>query len=300
MIGMQIVSASRRTDIPAHYGGWFRSRLDAGFAAYRNPFSGEIHQVSLKPEDVIAFLFWTRKAGPSLPLLEELERRGYKASFQYTLTGYGPLLEPGVSPLESAVDGFKRLSDIVGPGFVRWRYDPIILTERWDRGYHLCRFEALLDQLEGRTDTCHTSFVQFYAKTAKRFSLLAQEKGVTVDDPPDEAKIALARELHGLAASRGVELVSCCYPLLDEAGIARGRCVDPAMIRALRPDLDDLPLKIRPTRKGCGCAESRDIGAYDTCPASCLYCYAVGNPEKARLRHERHDPGAERLGIKRP
>lgn len=296
MIVMHVISASRRTDIPAHYSGWFRNRLEAGFAAYRNPFGGQIHRVSLQPEDVIAFLFWTRDATPFLPVLEELVKRGCKAAFQYTITGYGSPLEPGVSPTDRAARAFERLSDKLGPRFVRWRYDPIVLSRRWDRDYHLRRFESLLEQLEGKTDTCHTSFVQFYRKAERRFSRLAREDGEIIDERPDGEKIALARELDSLAASRGVRLVSCCYPLLDDAGIPRGRCVDPAMIRELRPDLADSALKLRPTRKGCGCAESRDIGAYDTCPASCLYCYATGNPEKARRRWEEHDPEAERLG----
>ena len=32
--------------------------------------------------------------------------------------------------------------------------------------------------------------------------------------------------------------------------------------------------KIQPSRKGCGCAESSDLGEYGTCKGNCVYCYA--------------------------
>ncbi|MCY4500388.1 MAG: DUF1848 family protein, partial [Alphaproteobacteria bacterium] len=48
-------------------------------------------------------------------------------------------------------------------------------------------------------------------------------------------------------------------------------------------------------RPGCACAASRDIGAYDTCPHGCLYCYANASPKAARRRFKAHDPEAEML-----
>lgn len=99
-----------------------------------------------------------------------------------------------------------------------------------------------------------------------------------------------------MAAAADIELVSCCYPLLEQAGIPQGRCVDPDLIRRLRPDLENLDLKPRPTREGCGCAASRDIGAYDTCPGGCVYCYAIqGGAAAIRQALIGHDPEREYL-----
>ena len=39
-----------------------------------------------------------------------------------------------------------------------------------------------------------------------------------------------------------------------------------------------LNLKHKGTRQGCHCIETRDIGAYDTCPNGCKYCYANKTP----------------------
>jgi len=132
---------------------------------------------------------------------------------------------------------------------------------------------------------------------------LAEETGESYRDPADENKIALAKELKSLAASHGIDLVSCCAPLLDKAGVDRGRCIDPELIARLRPDLTDLDLKPRPTREGCGCAASRDIGAYNTCRSGCVYCYATdsaarsaaGGTSTAQGAFAKHDPRADCL-----
>ena len=57
----RIISVSRRTDIPAFYGEWFMNRLKEGFAGVVNPFGGQKYIVSLKPEDVRCFVFWSVK-----------------------------------------------------------------------------------------------------------------------------------------------------------------------------------------------------------------------------------------------
>ena len=67
-----IVSASYRTDVPAFWTPWFLARLEAGFARVRNPYGGADYEVSLRPGEVDAFLFWTRNAGPLLPHLERV------------------------------------------------------------------------------------------------------------------------------------------------------------------------------------------------------------------------------------
>jgi len=308
---MNIISASRRTDIPAWYGEWFLNRLRAGYAVYRNPFGGQYHRVSVRPDDVIAFVFWTRNALPFLPILDRHVRPLYRSIFLYTINGYGPPLEPHAHDQAESIAGFERISELLGPDSVHWRYDPIVLSERMTRDDHLRAFEETARKLEGKTSVCHTSFVQFYKKTSRRLNRLAEETGDDYGDRADGEKIALAEELKDQAAARGIELVSCCAPLLDRAGLRRGRCIDPALIARLRPDLADLNLKPRPTREGCGCAASRDIGAYNTCRSGCVYCYATdsaagsaadsaaeesaGESPPARTAFENHDPHAECL-----
>lgn len=73
----KIVSVSRRTDVPAFYGDWFLEQVRRGGAAVLHPYRREKLFVSLKPDDVAAFVFWSKNYAPFLKHLEELERRGY-------------------------------------------------------------------------------------------------------------------------------------------------------------------------------------------------------------------------------
>ena len=68
-----IISASYRTDIPAFYGDWFQSRLDAGFCRTVNPYGRQIHTVRLDADAVSGFVFWTKNLGPFRPVLDDVQ-----------------------------------------------------------------------------------------------------------------------------------------------------------------------------------------------------------------------------------
>jgi Domain of unknown function (DUF1848) len=80
--------------------------------------------------------------------------------------------------------------------------------------------------------------------------------------------------------------------------ILPARCVDAARLS----DVAGRPIAARQkgNRPGCECAESRDIGAYDTCPHGCVYCYAVQNRSRAQARFKAHDPDDAMLGGEPP
>ncbi|HSL92924.1 MAG TPA: DUF1848 family protein, partial [Candidatus Limnocylindrales bacterium] len=160
-----IISASRRTDIPAFFPEWFSACLAAGRAEYRNPYSGRPLAVSLRKDDVAAFVFWTRNPSPFLPALERLEREGFRSLFQFTLTGFSRELEPSVPAFEEAVSAFRRLSERIGPGRVLWRFDPLFPGEPPDA--LVARFDRVSSSLSGLTARCTVSIAHPYRKSLR-------------------------------------------------------------------------------------------------------------------------------------
>ena len=285
----QVISVSRRTDIPSFYTEWFMNRIRAGYARYRNPFGGKMYEVSLKPEDVIAFVFWSRNYGPMLPYLPHLDQLGYGGYFHFTITGFGNPLELRAPPTQKVIGVFKSLADRYSPEHVLWRFDPMILSNKTPSEYIIEKFGSLARQLSGYTERCYTSFVDFYNKTGRNLQILSKQ-GFCFYDPEIEEKVALTRQLAEIGKMYAIQIYACCESeLLTVSGVKQAHCVDALLIHDLFPE-KFRKLKQTPTRKGCGCFASRDIGAYDTCIYGCLYCYANSSHQKALANYRQHNP----------
>ena len=129
-----IVSASRRTDIPAFYSDWFFRRLEEGYLYVKNPMNPrQVSKILLSPDTVDCFVFWTKDPGPMMERLSVLNRLGYPYYFQFTLTPYGTDVEPGVPHKNELVRTFRELSCRLGPERVIWRYDPVLLSPSYTR-----------------------------------------------------------------------------------------------------------------------------------------------------------------------
>lgn len=284
-----IISASRRTDIPARWAGWFLRRVREGFAVARNPMNPkQERRVSLRPEEVDAIVFWTKNPAPLLPRLAELADYAYY--FQFTVTPYGPDIEPGVPDKEKEITPlFRCLADTIGPERVIWRYDPLLVGGRYGVDFILRSFEKFARSFEGSTRRCVFSYLDNYRGMARA----ARELGFRA---PDEAeKLALARELAPMAQACGMTLESCAEDInLEQFGIKHTSCVDTALIekitgRTLAQEKD------KNQRRHCRCAPATDIGAYDTCPNGCKYCYATHSAKKTAANIANRDENAPYL-----
>ena len=282
-----VISASRRTDLPAFFGEWFQNRLLAGFCRVRNPFNPrQISRLELSPETVEAFVFWTRNPQPFLPVLDCLDQLGFRYVFLMTITGYPRELERNTPEVEAQIDALQQLSERIGPDRLAWRYDPVLLSNHTDLAWHLQNLDRLVSRVRGHVHHLIISLADFYQKTERHLKEL-EPHGWEFNREP-ETKPGFSRFLADLsqcAAEAHLPLYSCCEasPLFPEAGIKSGSCIDPQWLN----EVCHLPLPIDIRDKGqrphCRCAPSRDIGSSNTCRHGCLYCYATRS----------HDPGKQ-------
>ena len=286
---MKIISASRRTDIPAFYTKWLLNRMRAGFCHWINPFGGQVYRVSLRPEDCLALVFWTRNPKPLMPHLDSLRHEGHRFYFHFTINDYPASYESHTPPVQQSITRFRELSDSVSPELTFWRYDPILLSEITPESYHVQRFEFLCRQLAGYTKRCSFSFVDFYGKTQRNLRRVEREMGLSFRRPSLEEQRSLAQQLRDIAACSGITLLSCCGDTLVGEGIEKAHCIDSEVVAFLRRE-SRLELKPAPTRQDCGCTEATDIGAYDTCIYGCAYCYATNSRSAGLRRMRAHDP----------
>ncbi|MCZ7579748.1 MAG: DUF1848 domain-containing protein [Fimbriimonadaceae bacterium] len=281
-----VISASRKTDIPAFYGDWLLNRLDEGFCVMRNTFTRQPKRVSLAREDVDAFVFWTKNPKPFLPTLSKIARRGFPFYMHVTVTGFGAPMERSVASWESVGDYCRRLVSEYGPRTVAWRYDPIVITDSMTTDWHIENFARLADVFAGISDEVATSFVEPYRKVRSNLDRLSAKTGVRWRDPALEEKRDLVRRLSGLGAERGMLLRVCSQPEVA-GGLPEGRCIDPVRLRDV--GASSFSSRSAPTRTGCNCIQSIDIGEYDTCPQGCAYCYANRDQQTAARNLKEHD-----------
>jgi hypothetical protein len=148
--------------------------------------------------------------------------------------------------------------------------------------------------LKGATERCYFSFVCLYSKVLRNLLRLSNGSGVQFYAPAYTEKLSLVEEMAGIACHYGMTLYTCCDEALTVKGVRPAQCVDDELLYELFPHRPKQS-KIVPTRKGCNCVQSRDIGAYDTCPHGCVYCYANINYELARKRFEGHASSLDML-----
>ncbi len=294
----RIISVSRRTDVPAFYGDWFMRRMAAGFAGWENPFGRQRYLVSLRREDVLCLAFWSKNYRPFLTHARTLQSHGWPCFFNYTITGLPAVFECNLVPAEDAVDSLKALSARFSPDHLTWRYDPVVVSERTPAAFHVARFAELAAQLEGYVTRCAFSFPVRYGKVERNFAAFERENGFRILDPDIPERCELAGRLAEIGARHGIGLHTCCGDYLIGGRIAKAHCLDGEAIARLYYGGTWQGVE-RPTRKECGCTESVDIGAYDTCPHGCIYCYANVNKAKAAKSFAAHDPAASFLGYGR-
>jgi hypothetical protein len=229
------------------------------------------------------------------PLMPDLYAVQKVAPFivQFTLTGYPRALEASVINADEAVEQLRELRRRFGARVAVWRYDPVVFAAELDAPAHAAQFAVLARRLKGTVDEVVLSVMHPYRKTRRNLNQAARRNGFLWRDPPPEEKRHLLRSLAAIARDVGLAPTLCSQPELLGPGLGEARCIDAERLA----DVAQHPIAapVSGNRPGCRCALSRDIGAYDTCPHGCVYCYAVADRDRAVANFRTHDPDAAML-----
>ena len=276
-----IINTGQRTDIPAFYPEWFANRLQEGFVCVRNPYDPQqVTRYRLDPSIVDLIGFCSKNPSPMFPFMHLL--RDYGQYWYVTITPYGRDIEPNVPDKHRLLSDFRILSDMVGVDSIGWRYDPIFLSDRYTKDYHLKAFSQMARALEGATKTVVISFIDLYEKVKRNFP----EVGKVLR----EDRIELGRAIIQIAASHGMTVKPCAEgnELAAFGADCSGCMTIPDYEKAIGQRL--IVPKRKPARAECACYLACDIGAYDTCRHLCRYCYANSDRSRVLVNAKLHDP----------
>ena len=196
-----ILNTGARTDTVQYYSEWLLNRFSEGYVLTRNPlFPNKVTRYELSPEKIDLVMFCSKNYAPILPRLKEITDK-YRTYFHYTITAYGRDVEPNVPDIDTSIQTLIKLSSIVGKGRIAWRYDPVLLTEKYTVEKHFETFEYMAKMLAPYVDRCIFSFVEMYKKLQKNMSELI---------PLTEAdKLRLAERLGAIASKYGIHIQTC-------------------------------------------------------------------------------------------
>ena len=242
-----------------------------------NPFGCRVYRVSLRPEDCLALVFWTRNARPLMPHVSELRERGFRFYFHFTLNGYPREIDSHAPSAEAAVATLRRLAGAVGADLVMWRYDPVIFSAVTPMGYHLERFDSLSAALQGSTHRCYVSFLDPYGKTERNLRRLKNEAGLELRRPnPDDNTSCLRDSGYRRCPKHDHPRVATRHlPTSGTAGALhrRGRHSAPAPRQQSQIEIH------QPT--GCGCVKPLTLAHTTPAPA----VVSIATPRTAATRH---------------
>ncbi len=252
-------SLSRWTDVPAAKFDWLKLQLKQGWMEALDP-SGIPGKWSLKPEDTLGLIFWTKNPSNLLVYSDLFE--AYKVKIHITVTGWIEV-ERGAPDITLGADLLCLAARYFGVTNITWRFSPVPLVSDTVE-----RFEFLLE------NAAKAGFRQVFVS-------FLQENDRLPETRPSAERIQLLQRMGAMAHERQmiVRLCNDDYSLLDgiEAtpGLSLGVCAPP----------EDFLFKDRvlPSIEKCGCTKAVDpFSLNEACAYSCAYCYTADHQISSR------------------
>lgn len=276
-----VISASRRTDIPAFYYDWLQEVLIKGSVELTNPiYKNKTYTVDLNPEKVHSIVLWSKNFENVLKNSMNLEN--YNLYFQYTINNYSKVLEPNVPEYKHTLRVLEGMLKKYKPEQFNIRFDPIIISKKGEINptvdkpgrARLIAFELLCRDIKSlgmRKCRITTSYLSMYGHVRSRI----EKADIDIIPLNEKQQILFFKKLVEIAQNYGMSLYSCACPILEQVeGMKKGHCIDGELLEQLFGG------KVKKSkdsgqRAACGCSYSRDIGIYDKmkCLHGCVYCY---------------------------
>lgn len=220
-------------------------------------------QWSLRPEDTLGLIFWTKNPCRLLVASESLA--AYRVKIHVTVTGWHEV-EHGAPDITLGTDLLCLTLRHFGPSNVTWRFSPVPLVPDT-----LERFEFILENA-------------VKAGLRKVFVSFLQENDRLPETRSPIERTRLLQKMGALAHSRGVEVQLCHDDLAlltgvgSTPGLSLGVCAPPQDFLRHGHGL--------PPHENCGCVKAVDpFSLNEACAYACEYCYTADRQVALRKRN---------------
>jgi hypothetical protein len=274
-----IISASRRTDIPANYMQKYADYFKQGKVPGQFRATKEI---DVSPDNVAIIMWWSKNFGPFIAEYNKCKPfwKKYVHQFQFTLNPVNTTIEPGVPGLSERFTQLQFLVKEFGLQAVHLRIDPIYEYKKDSEVINniggipeILLFAKSLGLTEARV-AIMISYPKVTARAAKRgisFRVFNRESSLDMYRSkilPIFANIGMKAVLCADHDNLFAELIKS-FPL----NVVRAACIDGGEIGP-QCGKKVSKAKDRGQRAPCLCTKSVEIGNYSACHHGCLYCYA--------------------------
>jgi hypothetical protein len=257
-------SLSRWTDVVGtpNKWAWFKEQLEAGYMMGFHPVTGVPVRWSLKPEETLGLIFWTR--APARLIEEAHLVRGFKVKVHMTVTGWFEV-EKGAPSLKEGAHDLRRLVDTFGSDNVSWRFSPVPMVNDVRE-----RFSEVLDV------AASVALKGVYLSFLQPNDRMPETRG------PEERRNLLG-DLARMAFQKGVEVRLC-----NEDRLLSGVPSVPNLCSSVCAPPQEFQLEGRnvPDAEGCGCVYMVDpFSINEACAFGCQYCYTSDKSSNVRKRN---------------
>lgn len=275
----EVISASRRTDIPAFYMDKMLEAMRQKIIQIKTPY-GKTSKISLDPNDVKCIVWWSKDYAEWINTYKKNRKLfgKYKHMFNFTITG-GDELEPGIkSSLDERLMQIKYLAKHFGTNTIKYRFDPIVKysdLKTKEIKTNVDNYEKIIETISKfGIDNIIIAFCIPYKKVVSRM----KSRGKQILKFSEEEQNEMLDYLIEIADKNNMKIYSCCNTGLVgyKNKIFPSKCVDGDIIETLIDAKLNTKHKDKGQRDECNCTNSRDIGEYEMeCHHECDYCYAA-------------------------